>query len=193
MTYQGRYLGWIVLSALLCGLGCGGDKKSTGGTADAGVAAKPVACGSKQCTVTADDAMWGGQACCLDTPSGACGIKADSPMVSDVNGNQIPLSAALKSLMEADGGSLIVNTHPKIPCLPKNTPGTKSAKCPAESLDGKMVNAGEDAGADSYVVQGCCGPDGMCGFIDDTTGFGCVKTSQSLVGQVLGLKDKACD
>jgi hypothetical protein len=178
---------------VLCGVAC--NDKTTSKPSDAGAPLpRPIACGSGTCAVTAGDVKWGGQACCLDPKAAACGVKSDNPTITDANGNPIALTDVLVSLMDADGGAFIVNTHPKIPCLPKSTPGTKTAKCPAQSFDGMSTSSSsDDAGAGSLQVDGCCGPDGMCGFLDNITGFGCVKVSQSVIGQALGLHDKSCD
>jgi hypothetical protein len=63
------------------------------------------------------------------------------------------------------------------------------------AADGGVEDSGTSMspGPSAFEVVGCCRPDGMCGYLDDQTGFGCVKISQSLLGQVFGRADQPCE
>jgi hypothetical protein len=194
--------GWLLMALACAALsGCSDDKKNAadaggGSKNDSGTSMTGGKCGTATCTVSDLDKMWGAEACCVDEAKGTCGVKADHPVVPGPDGGVIPVGSALAMLaaLRADAG--VVNNMPTIPCLPKNAPGAPNAKCPSETfnLSAAVDAGGEDAGAPAlYVIKGCCRPDGMCGYVDDNAGLGCVKISQSLLGQVLGRKDQSCN
>jgi hypothetical protein len=48
-----------------------------------------------------------------------------------------------------------------VDCFPLNAPGAADTTCPAVDIAGLVT------------LNGCCGPDGMCGALDTYVGLGC--------------------
>lgn len=193
------------LTPLLLLFGCfsgrtGGPDPS--GDRDAGPSniAASVMCGDAVCSSTTTDARWGAEPCCLEEPAqdgSPCGLEADDPHVSYA-GVEVPISDILKDAQ--DNGEAIVNIDAVVECQARNQPGAPDDRCPTAMIGGGAADAGlgdasVDAGMASmpYEVIGCCRPDGMCGYIDPTTDFGCVLISKSIVGQAFGSDDQPCE
>lgn len=182
-----------LILATLCLTGCF-DERS--GVTDAGAAdsgpdddfALRITCGETTCGATSSDVGWGAEPCCLRDGAQPCGLRSDQPLLSYA-GMQIPVSSILERA--AQDGQDIANTHPTIDCMPRDQPGNPDAQCPSAPL---QLPGGPDAGpAPSYEVAGCCRPDGLCGYLDPTTDFGCVRISYSLLGKALGQPDSVCE
>jgi len=200
---------WLIPPLLLlasCFSGrTGGSEPGPGPDAGADNISATVTCGDTRCSATTTDARWGGEPCCLEpqTEDGSpCGLQADEPRVSYA-GVVVPVSDILQDAK--DNGEPIVTTETRVACQPRNQPGVPDERCPTEIIGDAVVDAGSGAGDASvasvdagmptmpYVVTGCCRPDGMCGFIDPATDFGCVLISMSLVGQAFGRDDQSCE
>jgi hypothetical protein len=197
---------WGVMAVGLSISGCG-DDSGAGPVKDAGAhgandaaadgATGSVSCGTATCTVGEADVAWGAEACCVDAAASLCGVKSDKPVVMNPDGGVVSVGQALIELLSVAGDAGIVNTMPTLACVQKDAPGKRTADCPSETID-LTAAAGGDAGAEdagpaqTYTVPGCCRDDGQCGYEDQATGLGCVKISQSFLGQVLGRADQSC-
>lgn len=155
--------------------GQGGSTNATAGNGAAGTTAAACAqtttCGGTECS-TATLTSRGGcvQACC--TADGKCG-------------SQLKASAMM-------GGTVGI-------CVAQNQQGPANASCPTyskaltDAYAAAAAAAGIDAGAMGDIgdiggglmaYNGCCRPDGNCGFLVSSLGWGCVTATD--IGNMMG-------
>jgi len=173
---------------------------------------KTIECGGNECEATAEEVKWGADPCCL--PDDVCGLESDYPsvIIPDLLGTGemiIPVSELIAMFAGGDAGvDTGGTTEPVVNCMPKDQEGDPSVDCPGADLQmgaGGMLPDGlpgggmdEDAGMSMTdggmmaAFEGCCRPDGFCGYLDTNTGFGCVKITESIIGMVNGAEDVTC-
>jgi hypothetical protein len=122
-TGRAWWLSCLYAFAVTASIGCGdGDEKPTPDPdagrpiEDAGIdsaAPSDVPCGTRTCRASTSDAVWGGEACCVDEARAECGVKADDPTVDDGTGMQVRVRDVLEAVQAADADAGIVETCPR--------------------------------------------------------------------------------
>lgn len=222
MTIRYTLGGIMLLAFIAAGCGkladsddaAAGDGDGDGdGTPNTGPDPKMITCGSTECRASSEEVKWGAEPCCVEGGDEVCGLESDSPsvIIPDLLGTGemiIPVTdvvAMLAGMAGADAGPVVPgNPEPVVNCMPKGQPGDPSLDCPGADLPAMgMMGAAPapdlDAGApvDSGMAmmaafEGCCRPDGYCGYLDTNTGFGCVKRTESIIGMINGDEDITC-
>lgn len=207
MSVRVGLLMMMTMLAMAVGCGDGDTGEAAGGDGDSS-SAVTMACGDNTCEASKSEQAWGASPCCL--PNDECGLEADDPIIvldplpSTSVADALQL-ATMDTGMEPDPAapdlaSMIKEFNPTVSCMARDQDGELDDACP--SLDPGAALADADAGVDTgaaadmgfdLTVDGCCRPDGFCGYIDNTdTIGGCVKISESLIGKIFGSDDVQC-